>query len=92
MGIRWQFIENQVPDPFNGIPIGRGKRGYIYLRKCMEKLPKSWTGAEAHSCCSMLKEDDSGTHNQRTKGYFNLSWKDLFCDNTREFLKFGLRS
>lgn len=40
VGICWQFIENQVPDPFYGIPIRRGKRGYIYWRKFMQKLPK----------------------------------------------------
>lgn len=45
VGICWQFIENQVPDPFYGIPIRRGKRGCISLRTFMEKLPKSSTGA-----------------------------------------------
>lgn len=40
VGIRWQFIENQVPDPFNGIPIRRGKRRVLYLRKHTEKLLK----------------------------------------------------
>lgn len=51
VGIRRQFIENQVPDTFYCIPVTRAKRGDVYLRKCLEKLLRDVQG---HRSLSLL--------------------------------------